>query len=98
MKQLRWQILVVLVTLGIVAVLLFSQQSPVNNGPIVPLPEQGGVYTEGPRQSIDFIPPFLKSSLGFLGMTDVTVLRVEGTSMPGIQEKALEKAIGAIAV
>ena len=58
----------------------------------------GGVYTEGPRQSIDFIPPFLKSSLGFLGMTDVTVLRVEGTSMPGIQEKALEKAIGAIAV
>jgi len=46
MKQLRWQILVVLVTLGIVAVLLFSQQSPGIGGPILPQPEQGGVYTE----------------------------------------------------
>jgi hypothetical protein len=47
MKQLRWQILVVVVTLGIVAVLLFSQQSPVATGPFLPQPEQGGIYTEG---------------------------------------------------
>jgi peptide/nickel transport system substrate-binding protein len=59
MKQLRWQILVVLVTLGIVAVLLFSQQSPVNNGPIVPLPEQGGVYTEGLVGSLGRLNPLL---------------------------------------
>ena len=59
MKQLRWQILVVLVTLGIVAVLLFSQQSPVANGPIVPLPEQGGIYTEGLVGSLGRLNPLL---------------------------------------
>jgi peptide/nickel transport system substrate-binding protein len=59
MKQLRWQILVVLVTLAIVAVLLFSQQSPVTSGPIVPLPEQGGVYTEGLVGSLGRLNPLL---------------------------------------
>jgi peptide/nickel transport system substrate-binding protein len=59
MKQLRWQILVVLVTLGIVAVLLFSQQSPSITGPILPQPEQGGVYTEGLIGSLGRLNPLL---------------------------------------
>jgi peptide/nickel transport system substrate-binding protein len=59
MKQLRWQILVVLVTLGIVAVLLFSQQSPSISGPILPQPEQGGVYTEGLVGSLGRLNPLL---------------------------------------
>lgn len=59
MRQLRWQILVVLVTLGIVAVLLFSQQSPVITGPILPQPEQGGVYTEGLVGSLGRLNPLL---------------------------------------
>ena len=59
MKQLRWQILVVLVTLGIVAVLLFSQQSPTISGPILPQPEQGGVYTEGLVGSLGRLNPLL---------------------------------------
>ena len=59
MRQLRWQILVVLVTLGIVAVLLFSQQSPSISGPILPQPEQGGVYTEGLVGSLGRLNPLL---------------------------------------
>ncbi len=59
MKQLRWQILVVLVTLGIVAVLLFSQQTPSITGPILPQPEQGGVYTEGLVGSLVRLNPLL---------------------------------------
>ena len=59
MRQLRWQILVVLVTLGIVAVLLFSQQSPTISGPILPQPEQGGVYTEGLVGSLGRLNPLL---------------------------------------
>jgi peptide/nickel transport system substrate-binding protein len=59
MKQLRWQILVVLVTLAIVAVLLFSQQSPSITGPILPQPEQGGVYTEGLVGSLGRLNPLL---------------------------------------
>ena len=59
MKQLRWQILVVLVTLGIVAVLLLSQQTPSITGPILPQPEQGGVYTEALVGSLGRLNPLL---------------------------------------
>jgi len=59
MKQLRWQILVVLVAMGIVAVLLFSQQSPSITGPILPQPEQGGVFTEGLVGSLGRLNPLL---------------------------------------
>jgi len=59
MRQLRWQILVVLVTLAIVAVLLFSQQSQVTNNPIVSQPEQGGVYTEALVGSLGRLNPLL---------------------------------------
>lgn len=59
MKQLRWQILVVVVTLGIVAVLLFSQQSPVATGPFLQQPEQGGIYTEGLVGSLGRLNPLL---------------------------------------
>ncbi len=59
MKQLRWQILVVVVALGIVAVLLFSQQTPSITGPILPQPEQGGVYTEGLVGALGRLNPLL---------------------------------------
>jgi len=56
----------------------------------------GGIYSEGPMQSMDFAAPYLKAILGFIGLTDVTFFRVEGTSIPGIQDTALEKAIESI--
>src|SRR5512147_754258 len=59
MKQLRWQILVVVVALGIVAVLLLSQQTPSITGAILPQPEQGGVYTEGLVGSLGRLNPML---------------------------------------
>ncbi|HSK89324.1 MAG TPA: peptide ABC transporter substrate-binding protein [Anaerolineales bacterium] len=46
-------------TLGIVAVLLFSQQTPSITGPILPQPEQGGVYTEGLVGSLGRLNPLL---------------------------------------
>ena len=59
MRQLRWQILVVLVTLVIVAVLLFSTQSPGVGNIIQSEPEQGGVYTEGLVGSLGRLNPLL---------------------------------------
>jgi FMN-dependent NADH-azoreductase len=56
----------------------------------------GGVYSEGPMQAYDFVTPYLKAVLGFIGMTDITVFRAEGTAIPGLKETALEKAIAAI--
>ncbi|RWY50065.1 FMN-dependent NADH-azoreductase [Mucilaginibacter gilvus] len=58
----------------------------------------GGIYSEGPMKAYDFIEPYLRGVLGFLGMTDLTVYRAEGLKMPGIGEHALEKAIDSIAV
>jgi FMN-dependent NADH-azoreductase len=58
----------------------------------------GGIYSEGPMQDRDFVVPYLKTFLGFIGMTDVTVVRAEGTSLPGVKETALEKGINSIAV
>jgi FMN-dependent NADH-azoreductase len=56
----------------------------------------GGVYSEGPSASYDFVAPYLKAVLGFLGMTDVTVVRVEGLAIPDLQPTALDKAIASI--
>lgn len=56
----------------------------------------GGVYSEGPYLASDFISPYLKLMLGFLGITDVTIYRVEGLGIPGIKETAFEKALKSI--
>ncbi len=52
----------------------------------------GNVYSDGPYQSYDFAVPYLKTALGFIGITDVTVVRAEGTGISGLMENALEKA------
>ncbi|TKC62091.1 FMN-dependent NADH-azoreductase [Pedobacter hiemivivus] len=57
----------------------------------------GGIYTEGAMQAYDFVAPYLKTVLSFLGMTDISVFRAEGTAIPGIQDLALEKAINSVA-
>ncbi|MCW3464421.1 FMN-dependent NADH-azoreductase [Chitinophaga nivalis] len=58
----------------------------------------GGIYSEGPGQANDFVAPYLKAFLGFLGMTDLTVVRAEGLKVPGVQEQAMEKAIESITI
>ena len=56
----------------------------------------GGVYSEGPMKSYDFTEPYLRTALGFIGLTDITVFRVEGTFVPGVKETALPKAIDSV--
>jgi FMN-dependent NADH-azoreductase len=58
----------------------------------------GGVYSEGPGKANDFVAPYLKAFLGFLGMTDLTVFRAEGLKVPEVKEHAMEKAINSIKV
>jgi FMN-dependent NADH-azoreductase len=58
----------------------------------------GAIYTEGPMKSLNFMESYLKGIFGFMGMTDVTVFWVEGTSMPGMKETALERAIENIVI
>lgn len=56
----------------------------------------GGVYSEGPMKSYDFTEPYLRTALGFIGMKDITVFRIEGTSVPGVKETALPKAVESV--
>lgn len=58
----------------------------------------GAVYSEGPYKAYDFIEPYLRGVLGFLGMTDITFYRAEGLNMPALKDTAMEKAINSIAV
>jgi FMN-dependent NADH-azoreductase len=51
---------------------------------------RGGVYSDGPARGLDFQEPYLRSMLGFLGITDVHVVRVEGVAMG---EDALKRAM-----
>ncbi|MBF4505417.1 NAD(P)H-dependent oxidoreductase [Flavobacterium sp. JLP] len=53
----------------------------------------GAVFSEGPYQSYDFSEPYLRTVFGFLGITDVTVFRVEGSAIPQLAENALPKAL-----
>lgn len=53
----------------------------------------GGVYSEGNAVQFDHAVPYLRSVLGFLGMTDVEVIRIEGVAMgPDAVAAALAKA------
>jgi FMN-dependent NADH-azoreductase len=41
----------------------------------------GGIYSEGAAVQMDHAIPYLRSVLGFIGMTDVDVIRIEGVGM-----------------
>ncbi|HET6846847.1 MAG TPA: ABC transporter substrate-binding protein, partial [Anaerolineales bacterium] len=57
MRRLRWQILIVLATLVVVALLLLSQQPTLT--PVLPEAAPGGVYTEAVVGSLGRLNPLL---------------------------------------
>jgi FMN-dependent NADH-azoreductase len=42
---------------------------------------RGGIYSEGPLKAVDFQEPHLRTLLGFIGVTDVEVVRIEGVAI-----------------
>src|SRR6267154_4935773 len=54
---------------------------------------RGGVYSDGPAKPFDFQEPYLRAILGFIGLTDIDVVRVEGIARSEIgPEKAVASA------
>jgi FMN-dependent NADH-azoreductase len=54
---------------------------------------RGGVYSDGPMKAYDFQEAYLRTVLGFLGITDVEFVRVEGLAMgPDAAKGAVESA------
>jgi FMN-dependent NADH-azoreductase len=65
---------------------------------VIVLAARGGVYSNGaPAAALDFQEPYLRAVLGFLGLTDVTFVHLEGLSMgPEAAETNRGKALAAI--
>lgn len=54
----------------------------------------GGVYSDGPAKPFDFQEPYLRTILGFIGLTDIDVVRVEGVAVGATgAEKAVASAM-----
>jgi FMN-dependent NADH-azoreductase len=51
---------------------------------------RGGIYSEGSMQAFDFQEPYLRAVLGFIGVTDVEVVRIEGVAFG---EEAVGRAL-----
>ncbi|MCC7274891.1 MAG: FMN-dependent NADH-azoreductase [Alphaproteobacteria bacterium] len=62
---------------------------------------RGGIYSEGAGRAMDFQEPYLRAVLGFLGIDDVTFIRVEGQGIgPEVAARGLaaaEQAVGELA-
>ena len=59
---------------------------------------RGGVYTQGPMQAFNFQDTYLRAALGFIGITDVEVIPVEGVAFgPEAAEKAASTALERVA-
>ena len=55
---------------------------------------RGGVYSDGPLQAANFQEPHLRTLLGFIGLTDVEAIAVEGVAFgPDVAEKAFASAL-----
>ncbi|WP_293312876.1 FMN-dependent NADH-azoreductase [Pedobacter sp. UBA5917] len=78
----------------------YSEKGPeglIKNKKVYIAISSGGVYSDGPMKAYDFTESYLRSVLGFLGMTDITVYRAEGLNVPDLKDIALDKAIESIA-
>ena len=74
----------------------YSEKGPegfVTGKRVIVVSASGGVYSSGAASAFDSQIPWLKNVLAFLGMTNVEVIRVEGTAFgPEAAEKAVADA------
>jgi len=56
----------------------------------------GGVFTDGPWRTWDFVEPYLRRILSFIGIVDVQTIRVEGMNIPELAFDAVPKANKAV--
>jgi FMN-dependent NADH-azoreductase len=58
---------------------------------------RGGRYSEGPMQAFNFQDTYLKAALGFIGITDIELITVEGVAFgPEVAEKAYSAALARV--
>ena len=64
---------------------------------VIVIETRGGAYSDGPAAAMDAQEPHLRAMLGFVGLTDVTFVRVEGLAMGlTVANAAIEGALAEI--
>lgn len=54
---------------------------------------RGAIYSDAPMKALDYQETYLRTILGFIGITDVEVIAIEGVSLgPDVRSKALDAA------
>ena len=48
---------------------------------VVIVSSRGGIYSEGAMQALDFQEQYLRKLFGFLGVTDIEIVRAEGVNL-----------------
>jgi FMN-dependent NADH-azoreductase len=56
----------------------------------------GGVFSDGPWKQFDFVEPYLRAVLGFIGIEDVQTVRVEGSNVSAVAASAVPNALAAV--
>ncbi|MDR3607784.1 MAG: FMN-dependent NADH-azoreductase [Oligoflexia bacterium] len=56
----------------------------------------GGVFSDGPWKPFDFVEPYLRHILRFIGIEDVQTVRVEGLNIPSLAGAAVPNAEAAV--
>jgi FMN-dependent NADH-azoreductase len=56
----------------------------------------GGVFTEGPWKSWDFVEPYLRKILRFIGIENVQTVRAEGMNITLLADNAVPHAERAV--
>ncbi|MCA1457084.1 FMN-dependent NADH-azoreductase [Bradyrhizobium sp. BRP22] len=65
---------------------------------VIVVESRGGLYSEGPANVMDFQEPYLRTLLGFIGLTDITFIHAEKIGFgPEAREAALASAKQALA-
>lgn len=60
---------------------------------VILIESRGGLYSEGPAQSLDFQEPYLRTLFGFIGINDVVFVRAEKIGYgPEARETAINGA------
>lgn len=79
----------------------YTEKGPVgllNGKTVYVISARGGDYSENsPRSAMDHQVPYLKTVLGFVGLSDATFINAEGSAMGEDGVRAAETAIDAIA-
>ncbi|MGO4569601.1 NAD(P)H-dependent oxidoreductase [Rhizobium sp. 2YAF20] len=84
---------------GFIGIGTYGEQGPIGLLPtgkkVVALIASGGVYSSGPAQGMDFISPYIRNIFGFIGITDVEIVRAEAQANPNLGKDSLKLGVEA---